>query len=393
MAKVYFDHNATTPIAEGIGQSIAGWLQEWGNPSSIHWAGRVPKLVLRETREKLAIALKCHPLEIVFTSGGSESNNLAIHGIYENALLNGVPIQEMHFITSTIEHPSVLKTFQNLEKLGARVDYVSVGRDGEFNFQEYEKYLNAHPKTLLVSVQLANNEVGIILPIQKIAQKAHEFGALMHSDVVQAYGKIPLNLKELELDLATISAHKFYALKGTGVLFVKKNTSLNPIVIGGGQERRRRGGTENVLGIQALGWMADYLPQVSEMEIQVRELTTKLEQRVLTEINDVVLNAANAQRLPNTSSFLISGIDGETLLMRLDLAGFAVSTGAACSSGSPEPSPVLLALGLSRAEAQSSLRVSLGWETTESEVEQFVNTLKEVVAHLRSINTQMDKAH
>ncbi len=394
--QVYFDHNATTPLLEDLVHLIPVWLQEWGNPSSIHWASRGPKSYIRESREKIANSINCHPLEIIFTSGGSESNNLALHGVFEAQLLKGIKPNQMHFVTSTIEHPSVIKSLDNLEALGAKVSRVSVNRNGVFDIEQLNILLslteynnkNHNPieiKFKMVSVQYANNETGFILPIQKIAELTKNYGALFHSDIVQGYGKIPVDLEKLNVNLASISAHKFYGLKGTGALFVQKGVSINPIIFGGGQERRRRGGTENVLGIQAFGYNSQYLNQVEEQGARVLELRQILENRVLSEISQSELTGGKAQRLPNTSSFVIAGVDGETLLMRLDLDGFAVSTGAACSSGSPEPSPVLLAIGLSRKEAQSSLRVSLGWETTIDEVHRFVDQLKIIVQQLRKV--------
>lgn len=386
--KVYLDHNATTPLNNSLFGQIPEWLKDWGNPSSIHWAGRGPKSVLRESRETLARHLSCQALELIFTSGGTESNSLAIRGIFENQLQKGKKPDEMHFITTQVEHPSVLKCFQFLQNLGARVDYVPVSREGLLDLTYLQSCLQPG-KTLLVSVMYANNETGNIFPIQKIAGLVHEAGALMHSDCVQALGKINVNLTALGLDLASFSSHKFYALKGSGFLFVRRNVSLSTQIIGGGQERRRRGGTENVLGIRAIGWMAQFLGQVSEKENQMRSLRVYLEARTLQEIPGVLLTGALGERLPNTSSFVISGVDGETLLMRLDLGGFAVSTGAACSSGNPEPSPVLLAMGLHREEAQSSLRVSLGWCTTQSEIDHFVESLKKIVVYLRELKSEV----
>jgi len=381
--RVYLDHNATTPPLASISTQISGWLEAWGNPSSIHWSGRGPKTILRETRESLAKALVCHPLEIVFTSGGSEANNLVLRGTFEYYLRQGREPNKIHFISSSIEHPSVNKTLEALESLGAQVTRISVSREGVFDWLAYEKSFT--PDTVLVSVMLANNETGTILPIQKIAQLAHEKGVRVHTDAVQGLGKLTLNLAKLEVDYASFSAHKFHALKGVGWLYAKKNSPLSAQITGGGQERHRRGGTENILSIRSLLEIIPYLQKVGEIYPQLQELRNYFESSVRNQITNVYVNAESALRLPNTSSLVIDGIDGETLLMRLDLAGFAVSTGAACSSGSPEPSPVLMAMGLSRVEAQSSLRVSLGWENTKEDIDVFVKALKEIVAHLRSL--------
>jgi cysteine desulfurase len=382
--RVYLDHNATTPPLADISRSLLEWLDVWGNPSSIHWAGRGPKTILRETREKLAGVLGCHPLELIFTSGGSEANNLVLRGTVEYWLRQGRRPEQIHFITSTIEHPSVKKTIDELEKLQVRVTRINVDRQGHFDWSAFEA--SFHSDTVLVSIMAANNETGTLLPIAKIAKFAHERGVKVHSDAVQALGKITVNLVKWDVDYASFSAHKFHALKGAGWLFAKKNSPLCSQITGGGQERQRRGGTENILAIRSIKEIVPYLWKVGDIFPQVTELRNYFEIRIRQELDGITITAESSPRLPNTSSLVISGVDGETLLMRLDLAGYAVSTGAACSSGSPEPSPVLLAMGLSREEAQSSLRVSYGWENTRAEVDDFVGVLKEVVTHLRSLN-------
>jgi cysteine desulfurase len=262
-----------------------------------------------------------------------------------------------------------------------------VDRGGVFDWETFEKSFT--PDTVLVSVMFANNETGTLLPIQKITQWAHNQGVRVHTDAVQGLGKLTLNLKKLEVDYASFSAHKFHALKGIGWLYVKKNSPLCSQISGGGQERHRRGGTENILAIRSVLEMIPYLKQVGDVYPRIHELRSYFEMRAQQEIADVQVTADSSSRLPNTSSLVVKGVDGETLLMRLDLAGFAVSTGAACSSGSPEPSPVLLAMGLSRSEAQSSLRVSLGWENTREEVDLFIKILREVVSHLRGLKKEL----
>lgn len=381
--RVYLDHNATTPPLKTISDYIQDWLKVWGNPSSIHWAGRGSKTILRETREKLAASLCCHPLELVFTSGGSEANNLVLRGTFEHYLRQGRALNKIHFISSTIEHPSVKKTLDELEKLGAQVSRVPVSRDGEFAWDEFEKSFNEN--TVLVSMMIANNETGTILPIEKIVQFSHQKGVKVHTDAVQALGKLSINLQKWGVDYASFSAHKFHALKGAGWLYVKKNAPLCSQITGGGQERHRRGGTENILAIRSIQEMIPHLAMVGDWYPARLELRQYFEEQVRAILSGVSITAEKAPRLPNTSSLVIEGVDGETLLMRLDLAGFAVSTGAACSSGSPEPSPVLLAMGLSREEAQSSLRVSFGCDTEKADIERFVLVLKEVVLHLRSL--------
>lgn len=378
---IYFDHNATTPIASDLLSRLPEALESWGNPSSIHFASRGPKAILRESRQKLATLLGVQALELIFTSGGSESNNTVIRGVYEKSKNTN----RNEFITSQVEHPSVLKTFQWLESQGATVHYLNVSLNGEIDLAQYKKLLSE--RTALVSVMFANNETGILFPIVEMTRLAHAAGALFHTDAVQALGKAPINLKELGVDFASFSAHKFYALKGTGLLYVKTGYELPPLIYGS-QERKRRGGTENVVGIFALGVMAEKKNLIGHKIEQIEVLRDYFEAEVVERISGVTITHQKAKRLTNTSSLIIHGVDGETLLMSLDLAGFAVSTGAACSSGNPEPSPVLLAVGLTRAQAQNSLRVSLGWETTKEQVDQFLVALTEVVARLRAIDQE-----
>jgi len=286
----------------------------------------------------------------------------------------------------------VIKSFQWLQEQGATVHFLPVDKNGEINLELYQSLLSE--KTALVSIMLANNETGVIFPTQKLAKLAHDVGALFHCDAVQAYGKMSLNLQKLGVDYASFSAHKINALKGTGVLFIKKGSPFESLIMGGGQERHRRGGTENVLGIWAMGLAAKNLTvgkkAVSEFYPEIQELRDYFESRVKSEVTAVKITAESAARLPNTSSLILDGVDGEVLLMSLDLLGFAVSTGAACSSGNPEPSPVLLSMGLTRVQAQNSMRVSLGRGTTKLQLDQFIEALKATVLRLRSIEAQQD---
>lgn len=365
-----------------MGQAVA----TWGNPSSIHWAGQSAKTLLREARQNVAQALAVGPLELVFTSGGTESNNTILRSFFYST--KGQVRSE--FITSEIEHPSVLKTMMWMREMGAVVHVVPVDINGKFNWEFFDSVLSE--KTALVSVMLANNETGVLLPVKDIAKKAHAVGAKVHTDAVQAFGKISVNLKELEVDYASFSAHKFYSLKGTGVLYSRRGAEFEPLLSGGAQERHRRGGTENTLGIWALGKMAQKHLLIDSQAQRLQVLRDHLEYRILNEISEVKITHQFAMRLPNTSSMVLKNVDGETLLMSLDLKGYAVSTGAACSSGNPEPSPVLLAVGLSRQEAQNSLRVSLGWNSTTEQVDQFIDVLKETVIRLRSLNEPVDES-
>ncbi len=379
--RVYLDHNATTPLHEKVREAASQNLNFWGNPSSIHWAGRESKNVLRETRALLAAQLGCQALEIIFNSGGSEGNNTVIKSVWTK-----LSADRKHFLCSQVEHPSVIKTYEHLQKLGAEVDFIPVSRSGILDLEFIRSHISE--KTALISVMMANNETGHIFPIQEIVRLAKATGTLVHTDAVQALGKMPFHLQELGVNYATFSAHKFYSLKGTGFTYVKRGSVYESLIHGGAQERQRRGGTENVFGISALGVMAPFLKDISLQSLKVRKLRDAFENKLLHRIPHVQLLGAETDRLSNTSSFLVDEADGETMLMSLDLKGFAVSTGAACSSGNPEPSPVLLAMGLSRTQAQTSLRVSFGWGNTMAEVDAFVDTLESVILRLRGLREQ-----
>lgn len=385
--RLYLDHNATTApspdVIAGLGPVLS---QSWGNPSSIHWAGQIAKQILRQSREQIARGLGASPLEIVFTSGGSESNSLVFHSI-ESGFLSGKFGLRNQILVSRVEHPSVIKSAQRLQQAGIQVDWIDVDLNGQINLEKLSQQLS--DRSILISVQLANNEFGSIFPIKEVARMAKRLGVLVHTDAVQGLGKLTVNLKDLDVDYASFSGHKFYALKGSGFLFVKKGSPLEPMILGGGQERRRRGGTENTLGIWAMGTMIKEVcdqEKLSTKAMSMAALREHLETRIMNEISGVQVTAAKSLRLPNTSNMVIDSVDGETLLMSLDLKGIAVSTGAACSSGNPEPSPALLAIGLTRDQAQSSLRVSLGWWTTKNEIDDFVDSLAAVVAHLRNLS-------
>lgn len=383
--RIYLDHNATTPPSEVLRTHSQELFSVWGNPSSIHFDSRSPKTFLRETRQKIAKLLNVSPLEIIFNSGATEGNNSVLKSVWDE-----LKKSRSEIIVSQIEHPSVMRTVDYLESLGAKVHRIKVTRQGEFDFEQFKSVLSQ--RTAIVSVMFANNETGFILPIQKISELAHSVGALMHSDCVQMIGKSEFDFKSLGVDYATFSAHKFYSLKGTGFVYIKKGSPWVPLIHGGGQERARRGGTENVIGIVALGLVLDnVLTDVKNKFEKVKEmekLREYMEHQILKNLPNVTVTGHAASRVANTSSFIIQGVDGETLLMSLDLKGFSVSTGAACSSGSPEPSPVLLALGMTKAEAQNSLRVSLGWETTIEEIKKFVEELKLTVEKLRAIEEE-----
>lgn len=383
--RIYLDHNATTPPLRSVVENLPRWANQWGNPSSIHCSGRGPKALLRDSRAAVAKALNCHPLEIIFTSGGSESNNLVIKGFFES----NVDPARNEYITSQIEHPSVMKSFEFLQERGAIVHCVPVDREGRFDLDVFKKYLSE--KTALVSIMMANNETGSLMPIKKLVKLTHAMGAKFHTDGVQALGKIPVDLQALGVDYASFASHKVYALKGAGVVYAKKGARLKSLIAGGAQERSRRAGTENILSIAALGHVAGLLTrEFIADKYQMGRLRDDMEEQIQKRITGVKVTGAGVARLPNTSSLLIEGIDGESLLMNLDIEGVSVSTGAACSSGSPEPSPVLLAMGLSRNEAQRSLRLSLGWDTTAEEIERFLTILTNVIDRLRTFRRESE---
>lgn len=382
-SRVFLDHNATSPIADCVREMLPVWLDAWGNASSVHQDGRGPKVLLRDARNSVAEALGVHPLEVVFTSGGTEANNHALKSVMLAANAN-----RRRLITTRIEHPSVLKTAEYLAGHGIKTDFVDVDRKGRVDLAKYRELLA--DDVALVSVMLANNESGSVLPVREMAEMAHEIGALFHTDAVQALGKIEINLYELGVDLASFSGHKFYALKGSGALFVRRGLQLESFIHGGGQERNRRGGTENPLAIASLGFMCSRHKEISARAAELASLRDHFEKRVCGEVRGVNVTGSEGLRLPNTSSLVIDGVDGETLLMSLDLAGFSVSTGSACSSGSSEPSKTLRAMGLSYSEAKSSLRVGLGWSNTLSEVDRFIEQLKSSVALIRDRGDETD---
>lgn len=387
--RIYLDHNATTPLnpqeaAEMAKLLLVGDSMFWGNPSSIHQDARGPKNIIREAHRTFAEYLGCSPLEIIFNSGASEGNNTVFRSVWEELSKNS----KNEFLVSSVEHPSVTKAAKYLESLGAVVKWIPVNLEGVIDTEFIKN--NISEKTALISVMLANNEVGTIYPIQQISQIAKSKNILVHADCVQALGKIKVNVKELGVDYATFSAHKFYALKGIGALYVKKGSPYVNLIHGGGQERHRRGGTENILGLWSFYQAMKRLSKVEELQEKMKALRDQFEKEI-TGVEGVKVTAGKALRLPNTSSLVIEGVDGETLLMSLDLKGFSVSTGAACSSGNPEPSPVLLAMGLSRDEAQSSLRVSLGWETTKEDMSKFTECLISEIHRIRNIQLNIKK--
>ncbi|HZX14237.1 MAG TPA: cysteine desulfurase NifS, partial [Thermodesulfobacteriota bacterium] len=388
MKKVYLDYNATTPVDPRVLEAMIPYMkQEFGNPSSIHSYGRAGKAALDNSREQIAELLGARPKEIVFTSCGSESNNLAIKGIAFQLREKG-----NHLITTQVEHASVLETFGFLESQGFRVTYLGVDKYGLIDLEELKETIT--DDTILVSVMFANNETGVIMPIQEIAELVKEKGAIFHTDAIQAVGRIDVNLKNLPVDLLSLSGHKLYGPKGIGALFVRAGVetrhgvSLQPLIHGGGQERGRRSGTENVAGIMGLGKACEIFKEDAGYKMQdarIKELRDELYEGISQRISGLKLNGHPEKRLSNTINLSFEDVEGESLVINLDLEGIAVSTGSACSEGNVEPSHVLLAMGLSKEQAVSSLRFSLGRFTEKEDIERVLEGLPGIVKRIREI--------
>jgi len=380
MQRFYFDHNATTPLSPEVLETAVECLgQVYGNASSIHHFGQAAKQRLENARRQVAASIGCQPREIVFASGGTEADNLALFGT-----VRGAKRASRHVITTAIEHPAVLSTCAQLERGGVAVTCVPVSSDGIVDPDDIRRALR--PDTVLVSVMHANNELGTVQPVAKIAAIAREAGACMHVDGVQALGKIPVDVDALGVDLYSMSGHKIYAPKGIGALYVRRGTRLAAIQFGGHHERERRPGTENVPGAAAFGRAAEVAEAQLETEMRrVGELRDRLESAILERIPHTGVNGHRAARTPNTTSIYFDGLEGEALVIGLDLRGFAVSSGAACSSGAVEPSHVLTAIGLKAERARASIRFSLGRANTADQVDALVEAVAASVAHLRRL--------
>jgi cysteine desulfurase len=379
MQHFYFDHNATAPVAPEVLRDLTATLVEvCGNASSIHHYGQAAKQRLEGARREIAARIGGDEREIVFTSGGTESDNLAIFGIGRRKIIGAR--SKKHIITSTIEHPAVLNACAQLESEGCEVTYVPVGEDGVVRVEEVKRALR--PATVLITIMHANNETGTIQPIREIAALVRTSGAVFHSDGVQMAGRVPVKVRELGVDLYSISGHKFGAPKGIGALYVRKTITLDPMLYGGHHERDRRAGTENVPGASALGRAAALAFDWSE----IAPLRDRLERGILDRVPGTQVNGSTEHRLPNTTNIRFDGIEGEAIVIALDLRGYAISSGSACSSGAVEPSHVLLAMGLRPEDARSSVRFSLGPQNTETEVDGLIEAVAASVAHLRRIS-------
>jgi len=379
--KIYVDHNATTPLDREVLEEMLPFLQDdWGNPSSVHWAARGPKSALDQARERVAALLNAAPLEIVFNSTGTEGDNHAIKGTALARKNKG-----NHIITTVVEHPAVLNTCKYLEKEGFEVTYLNVDKMGMLDLDELRAAIR--PETILITVMYANNETGVIFPINEIGEIAKEKGITFHSDAVQAVGKIPIDVKTLKVDLLTLSGHKLYGPKGTGALFVRRGVRLVPLLHGGHQERNRRGGTENVAGLVGLGKACELAgTHMDESVAHMKALRDRLERGLMEKIPDIKVNGDPEKRLPNTANISFEYVEGESLLLNLDMLGIAASSGSACTSGSLEASHVLLAMSLSHEMSHGSVRFSLGRHNTEEEIDYIIEKMPPIVERMRSMS-------
>ncbi|BBA79958.1 nitrogenase cofactor synthesis protein [cyanobacterium endosymbiont of Rhopalodia gibberula] len=376
---VYLDNNATTQVDEEVLAAMLPYLTHYyGNPSSMHTFGGQVGLAVKTGRQQVASLLGAEPSEIVFTSCGTEGDNAAIH-----AALLAQP-NKRHIITSKVEHPAVLNLCKSLERQGYIVTYLSVDDQGQLDLSEFEASLTQN--TALVTLMYANNETGVIFPIEQVGQLAKKYGAIFHVDAVQVVGKIPLDMRESTIDMLTLSGHKIHAPKGIGALYVRRGTRFRPLLIGGHQERGRRGGTENVPGIVALGKAAELAESHLIMGTGEKELRDYLEQTILTTIPDTVLNGHAVKRLPNTSNIGFKFIEGEAILLSLNQHGICASSGSACTSGSLEPSHVLRAMGLPYTVLHGSIRFSLSRFTTYAQVQKVLEVLPGIIDRLRALS-------
>ncbi|HTV58227.1 MAG TPA: cysteine desulfurase family protein [Verrucomicrobiae bacterium] len=379
--RAYFDYNATTPVDPSVLAAMLPYLSEnFGNASSIHTPGQRARAAVDHARDSVADLLGARPSDIVFTSGGTEADNLALFGA-----LDASTAARKHVITTAIEHPAVLNACQSLESRGVEVTYVAVGGNGAVDPEEIRRAIR--PETVLISVMHANNETGVLQPVEEIGRIAEEFGLLFHVDAVQSAGKVSFDILQLGAHLVSISAHKIYGPKGVGALYVRPGASISPQFRGGHHERDLRPGTENVPGIVGLGRAAELaLDHLAEDCVGIALLRNRLENSILEKIPAARVNGQSAPRVPGTSNLCFDGAGGEALAIALDLQGISFSTGAACSSGAVEPSHVLLAMGLSPDEARSSVRFSLGRCTTAEEVDYLIAALSPAVERLRSLS-------
>ncbi len=379
--QVYLDHNATTPVDPQVLEAMLPYYQgKYGNASTLYALGREARIAIDDARERVAELIHAQPAEIYFTSGGTESDNTALKGV---AFANWE--RGNHIITSQIEHSAVLDTCRYLEKQGFEVTYLPVDRFGKVHPEQVLKALTA--RTILISIMHANNEIGTIQPIEEIGVIARERGIYFHTDTVQTFGKLPIDVKRMKIDLLSISAHKIYGPKGIGALYIRKGVNIDPLLHGGEQERKRRAGTENVPAIVGFGKAVELAKKHMKAEAQhLTKLRNQLFEGLQSRVDGITLNGHPVDRLPGTLNISVKYVKGEALLLQLDKQGIYISTGSACASGSIEPSHVLLALGMSEQEARNSIRFSLGRENTEEDIAYVLNVFPEVVRKLRGIS-------
>ena len=381
MDRIYLDNAATTAVSPEVLEAMLPYFTQcFGNPSSIHSTGRDARRVVDAARRQVAAAIGAQPQEIYFTAGGSESDNWAIKGTAFAKKSRG-----NHIITSAIEHHPVLHTCAWLEKQGFEVTYLPVDEFGRVRVEDVEKAIT--DKTILITIMAANNEIGTIQPIAEIGKLAHDKGILFHTDAVQAIGAMPIDVNAMHIDMLSMSGHKFHGPKGIGALYIRKGVKIDQYLHGGAQERGQRAGTENLAGIVGMGKAIEIATQhLEENAARLTVLRDKLIDGILAEIPDVRLNGHRTQRLPNNVNVSVRYVEGEALLLRLDLAGIAGSSGSACTSGSLDPSHVLLAIGLPHEIAHGSLRLSLGTDTTEAEIDEVLDKLPGIVKNLRDMS-------
>lgn len=378
---IYMDHSATSPVDPEVFEAMKPYfVDSFGNASTLYSLGREGKQAMEAARIEVASLINAEPKEIIFTSGGTESDNLAIKGTAYKLKNKG-----NHIITTNIEHPAVDETCKYLEKNGFKVTYLPVAEDGIIKIDDLKAAIT--DETILITVMHANNEIGTIQPIEEIGKIASEKKIYFHTDAVQTVGKIPVDVKKMNVDMLSLSSHKLYGPKGIGALYIKKGVRIEPLLHGGGHERGLRPGTENVAGIVGLGKACSIAKVSQETDAQkLTNLRNKLIDGVLNSIEDSYLNGDRTKRLPNNANFRFTGIEGESLILHLDAKGIAASTGSACSSTKLEPSHVLTAIGLKEVEAHGSLRISLGHENTEEDIEYAIKAIKEVVEQLRQMS-------
>ncbi|MDK2820147.1 MAG: cysteine desulfurase [Clostridia bacterium] len=382
MRRVYLDHSATTPVRSEVLDAMLPFLKEdaFGNPSSIYSYGREAKKAMEEAREKVANLIGAEPEEIFFTSGGTEADNMALMGTVAANEKKG-----RHIITSSIEHHAILNTAQYLKKKGFKVTFLPVTKEGLVQVEDIKKAIT--DETVLISVMHVNNEVGTIQPIKEIGALAKEHGITFHTDAVQSVGKIPVNVDDLNADLLSISGHKIYGPKGIGCIYIRKGTKINPILFGGAQERTYRPGTENMPGIVGFGRAAELAAKELDSEMErIKSLRDKLIEGIKERIPDVQLNGDLNNRVAINANFAFSNVEGESLLLSMDMKGICASSGSACSSGSVNPSHVLLAMGIPPKLAEGSVRFTLGRDNTEEDIDYVLENLPQIVEHLRSIS-------